>query len=390
MRWRSLPIALAVAAAGGPSMAGQAQDGAVTWGGLVIVDAWTLLEGGQDEGTTVMVKAKGMLDIDAERALGWTGVTVHLSAIYTSDGAFSGDRVGDGQTISNIETGVEVLRPYEVWIERRWEPGSLSVRAGLYDFNTEFDALEHSALFLNSSHGIGADIAQSGENGPLIFPAPGLALRVQGDPAPDWTVRGVVGEGAPGDADRLQSNRLNLSRDEGVLAAVEVERRLGNIRILFGGWGYSASFPDLRSEPPGAERTGTGGVYVRAEGEVWAASDGSRSLSAFGRLGVTDDRTNAIDTFASAGFVVRAPMSDRPDDLAGLAFAYTGLGEPVRRLRDRARASTPRSELNVEATWRIALSNGLALQSSVQFIDNPQDSDDEQAWTAGLRLELSR
>lgn len=52
--------------------------------------------------------------------------------------------------------------------------------------------------------------------------------------------------------------------------------------------------------------------------------------------------------------------------------------------------ATPRSELNIEATWRFALSDGLALQPSVQFIDTPQDSRADQAWTAGLRLEISR
>ncbi len=230
MRWRSLSLALVAAAAGEPVAAAQADEGPVRWGGLVIVDAWSLLEGGEDVGTSVLVKAKGTLDVDAERAWGWTGVSVHLSGLYTGDEAFSGDRVGDGQTVSNIETGVEVLRPYEVWIERRWEPGAVSVRAGLYDFNTEFDALEHSALFLNSSHGIGADIAQSGENGPLIFPTPGLAVRVQGDPAAGWTVRGVMAEGSPGDASRPERHRLTLSREEGVFAAIEVERRLGTAR----------------------------------------------------------------------------------------------------------------------------------------------------------------
>jgi porin len=390
MRWKALPIAVAMAAVAGPAMASQDEDRPVRWGGLIVVDVWSLLEGGEDPGTTVMLNATGSVDVDAERAWGWSGVTVHGSVLYAGDEAFSADRVGDGQVISNIETGVEVLRPYEVWIERRWAPGAVSVRAGFYDFNSEFDALEQSALFLNSSHGIGADIAQSGENGPLIFPAPGLALRVQGDPAENWTVRGVIGEGTPGDAARPERNRLILSREEGVFAAVEIERRLGEARVLLGGWTYSARFPDLQGLAVPAERTGNGGVYLRAESDVWVASDGSRTVSAFGRLGLADDRTNAIDTFVSGGLVMQGPLRGRPDDMAGLAFAYTALGGPARRLRTADGALTPRNELNIEATWRIALSEGLALQPSIQFVDTPQDSGADQAWTAGLRLEISR
>lgn len=371
-------------------MAAQENDRVVRWGGLVIVDVWSLLDGGEDPGTTVLLNAIGTVDVDAERAWDWAGVSVHGSVLYSGDEAFSADRVGDGQTISNIETGVEVLRPYEIWIERRWGPGAASVRAGLYDFNSEFDALEHAALFLNSSHGIGADIAQSGENGPLIFPAPGLAVRVQGDPAEDWTVRGLIGEGTPGDAARPERNRLTLSRDEGIFAAVEIERRLGPAKILLGGWTYSASAPDLLGGPLETDKAGNGGLYLRAEGEVWTASNGSKALSAFGRWGIADDRTNAVDTFVSAGFVVRGPISNRQDDLAGLAFAFTGPGGPALRQRAITGDATPRRELNIEATWRIALSEELALQPSIQFIDAPQDSRADQAWTAGLRLEVSR
>jgi porin len=51
------------------------------------------------------------------------------------------------------------------------------VKIGLYDLNSEFDVIEAAALFLNPSHGIGPDFAQSGRNGPSIFPVTSLAIR---------------------------------------------------------------------------------------------------------------------------------------------------------------------------------------------------------------------
>lgn len=44
----------------------------------------------------------------------------------------------------------------------------LSLLFGLYDLNSEFDTQETSSIFINPSHDIGAEYAQSGKNLPSI------------------------------------------------------------------------------------------------------------------------------------------------------------------------------------------------------------------------------
>ena len=67
-----------------------------------------------------------------------------------------------------------------------------SIKFGLYDLNSEFDAIEAAALFINPSHGIGPDFSQSGRNGPSIFPLTSLALRADYKLDDHWLVRAVI------------------------------------------------------------------------------------------------------------------------------------------------------------------------------------------------------
>src|SRR3546814_8879648 len=70
---------------------------------------------------------------------------------------------------------LRALRLYEAWIDQKIGDAA-SVRIGLYDLNSEFGALDTAGFFVSSPHGIGTDFAQSGRNGPSIFPATSLEL----------------------------------------------------------------------------------------------------------------------------------------------------------------------------------------------------------------------
>ncbi|MDQ3482646.1 MAG: carbohydrate porin, partial [Pseudomonadota bacterium] len=133
--------------------------------------------GGLGRGTRYLDNFDMTLTVDGERALGWRGATLFAYGLYNNGEPFSDDLVGAVQGVSNIETGVGAARLYEAWIEQRFASDRASVKLGLYDLNSEFDAIEAAALFLNPSHGIGPDFSQSGRNGPSIFPVTSLAIR---------------------------------------------------------------------------------------------------------------------------------------------------------------------------------------------------------------------
>jgi porin len=211
---------------------------------------------------------------------------VHLYALYNNGADFSGTRYPRGWVASNIETGTPAVRLYEAWIEQSLADDKLSLRAGLYDLNSEFDALDAAGLFINPAHGIGTDFSQSGLNGPSIFPVTSLAVRVQYRIDQATTLRAAVLDGVPGDPTAPRRTAIKLGRGDGALLVGEVDRTFGDWRLIAGYWRYTAPFDDLletaRAGVP-TQRRGAQGAYLRGEGLIAGAKQGS-GLDAFFRL----------------------------------------------------------------------------------------------------------
>ena len=110
----------------------------------------------------------------------WPGAMVVTSAslIHTTGGDISGRYVGDLQGLNNIEAD-GALRLYDFWTEIRFGHG-VATRVGLLDLNAEFDAPVTSSFFIGPPFGIGTDLAQTGENGPAVFPVTSLGVRFAG------------------------------------------------------------------------------------------------------------------------------------------------------------------------------------------------------------------
>ena len=170
----------------------------VTYTGEVIGNA----AGGLQRGTRYLDNLDIIFEADMEKLVGWNGAQVHVYGLYNNGTSIS-DLVGDTQAVSNIETGSAALRLYEAWVDQKIGD-QLSLRVGLYDLNSEFDALDAAGLFVSSPNGIGTDFAQSGQNGPSIFPSTSLAARLAFTPAEGWTVRAAVLDGVPPNATHNQ------------------------------------------------------------------------------------------------------------------------------------------------------------------------------------------
>jgi len=149
-------------------------------------DFWQVPTGGLESGGAYLDDLDVQLAVDLEQAIGWQGAQFFFYAIYNDGNELSGDKIGDLNGVSNIETGLEALRVQEAWIDQTFADGRLSLRGGMYDLNSEFDAGEVRALFLGSSHGMGTEFGQTGLNGPSVFPVTSLGARL------NWS----FGEGA--------------------------------------------------------------------------------------------------------------------------------------------------------------------------------------------------
>lgn len=334
--------------------------------------------GGLRRGTRYLDNLDIVFEADMERLVGWTGAQVHVYGLYNNGKSIS-DLVGDTQAVSNIEAGTRALRLYEAWIDQKIGD-SLSVKAGLYDLNSEFDALDAAGLFVSSPHGIGTDFAQSGRNGPSIFPSTSLTARLQWAPAEGWAVRAAVLDGVPGDPDHPGRTAIKLGDGDGALLVGEVEAPLGGGKLLLGRWQYSARFE--RNDGTGTGK-GNAGTYVR--GEFPLIDRAERKVDAFFRLGTAAGRFNMFDGFASGGLKFSGWVPGREEDEFGVALAAAFTSDSY-----RAATGAGSSEVAIEATYRAPIASWLSLQPSVHYIRNPSAAPGvADTLVLGLRAEAS-
>jgi porin len=288
--------------------------------------------------------------------------------LQATDGAnFSKSVVGDAQIVSNLDApaGIRVL---DAWIARDFG-GEGGFKTGIVDLNSEFDVQATGALFLNSSHGIGPDFSQSGENGPSIFPNTGLGLAGWWLPDDHWQLKAGVFEGVSGDPAHPGRTALSFSNNEGVLLVFEARNHITPYIVAGGGmWRYTAQFAPLDGS---RSISGNYGVYAIIDGSLYGAPDGGRSgLSGWLRVGFADDKINPIAAAIGGGLVYTGPFG-RSADQAGVAFGYVRFGSPGQRAAAAAGTPIGSSETTAEATYSFALSESLIVQPDIQYVFSP-------------------
>jgi len=365
----------------------------IEWSALYTGDALWNVHGGLREGSAYLDYIEVAAGFDAGRALGRGDLSLYASAFRRNQPTFSDRYVGDAMVVSNIDAS-SPMQVQEAWFDWQFAadgPGSL--RMGLYDLGAEFDVLESRALFLNSAYGIGHDLAQTGLNGPSIYPLTALGARFAWAPRDRWLFKAAVVDGVPGDPEERGRSRLHLSRSEGALWITEAKAGNRHVRAGIGYWRYTTDFTELR--PAGADgtvrsRNDNAGGYVMAEFSSGAAAGTEEPLwSAFLRAGNAEDHINVFDRFLAAGVVHRSAWPRRYGSYLGFAVAEARVGDAYRELRAADGFATESCERNVELTWRFPLGEHAAVQPDLQYVRNPGgDPLIPDAWVVGLRVEL--
>ena len=133
-------------------------------------------------------------------------------------------------------------------------------------------------------------------------------------------------------------------------------------------------------------------IYGIMDQLVWRAPDskGPKGIGLFGRVIGAPTEQNLVDFYADGGITFSGMIPNRPDDLLGIGFAYTGisrefnaaeLGEPVAR----------NYEALIEVCYTYQIQSGWTLQPDFQYIFQPGGNvpgvDDAAVW--GVRTTLN-
>lgn len=352
------------------------------------VDTWSLVSGGKKSGSGQMnnLDVKAYADLDHYAGLPRTLIEAHL--FYNDGGAFSGDHVGDAQGVSNIETGVRLLRVHQAWIEYSGIRRDWSIRGGLMDVNSEFDSLQASGVFLASAHGMGTDIAQSGLNGPSTFPSTSVGIRTTFAVGDSSKLRTAIMDAVPHDPEYPKRSVIRLSAREGLFAINEFDYSNAAFRLLAGRWMYSRKQDGMSLGGGGATCHRSAGVYVRGE---MLAGNGDASPRAFFRVGTATGGANVFDRFASMGIAWNGIGTIRAEDETGLAIIWARTGPAYRRALRESGIGGSDAEAGIELTHRFSVSDGLAIQPSIQYVIDPAARKEARnALVVGLRLAFRR
>ncbi len=246
LRHLSISVLAGTAVMAGVSSVALGQDSTptVSLGMTYTGDLWANTTGGLRHGEKYLDNLDLTATIDAEKAFQIPGGTFFFYGLYNNDKTLSDTLVGDLHTVSNIDT-TTAFRLYEAWYEQAFGGDRGSLKVGLYDLNSEFDAIDTAGLFLLSSHGIGPDFAQTGQNGPSIFPVTSLAARLQFQISDTVLVRAAVLDAVPGSLVHTRRTAVKLGNGDGALVVGEIEADLNGTIAAVGGWTYTADFDDL-------------------------------------------------------------------------------------------------------------------------------------------------
>jgi porin len=393
-------------------------------------DLFKPVRGGLSRDPVALDNLDLLLHLSLNPLLGLRGTSIRVH-VQSNRGSPVTSEVGSLQGVSNLEAPRE-WRLYEAWVAHQFGSPRLSILAGIYDVNSEFDVLPGAGDFLNSSFGFGPEYDHGGPEGPSTYPATGLAMRLRWEPSTNLYGLLGVSDGVPGDQGH---GRFSLSDEEGALVSMEVgyarplldvatasaetvqpwgrgrraaaqgvtvgrpivrgvRRQIGrgrqivdvSAKLAFGGWAYTKRLDPWNPDDSGRR---SWGLYLLAEKLLAHEADASGSLSGFARAGVAANGVNQVSLAAAGGLVYRGLLPGRPDDTAGLGLAYARNGDPFLELHRLEGHTLEDTETVFEFTYRAELGSAFLFQPNLQWIQNPgMEPDVGDALVLGLRLHL--
>lgn len=333
--------------------------------------------------------------VAGEQAFKLPGSTLFFH-ILNNHGGKPNERIGATQGIDNIEVEVNTTKLLQAWFQQQFLDDKFSLLAGLYDVNSEFYVTDSSGTFIHPSFGIGAELAQTGENGPSIFPTTSFGLRGRWQMSQAWYAQAVVLDGVPGNPNNAHGTHIRFDNGDGILWLLEAghskSTESDKAKAAVGVWRYSAGFDDLQDLNGGGApvRRSNAGVYALAEKTMYRPQPGSaRRLDGFVRLGTANADVNQLNFSIAFGATYVGLFATRPDDTFGVGVAGAKNGGKFRALVRAAGDPAPSWEIAYELTYRAQIASWLAVQPMLQYVSYTGDAGARDATIAGLRIEAS-
>jgi porin len=346
---------------------------ALDWQLLYIGDGVYGFSGPFSNQSTMMDNLLLNLTVDSEQLIHLKKNTMFFTVLGTWGGS-PNNIIGSAQGIDNIEANNRTALLYQAWTEQKLLDDHLAVLVGLYDFNSEFAVTDSALIFIMPPMGAPAEIAQTGVNGPSVYPVTSLAARVKITPSDKWYIMLGAFDGVPGNPNHPYGTHVDLVKNNGLFWALENGVNLGTdnrkYKFAVGSWFYTQTTSALLDWQPSRNY----GLYGMVDIPVYRVSkDSERGINVFLRPGIANTQVNMFSPAIGGGVYWKGPLAKRPDDAFGVAFSYAD------STADYVLANQPTALLAenlVEATYSLEINKHLVLQSSLEWV-LPQNQSSE-------------
>jgi porin len=355
------------------------------------------VSGGQQRGWTYEGRLGLILDADLGALAGWKGATLHASVHQIHGAPPTPDRVDALAAVSGIEAE-PATRLFNLWVEQQIGQAA-SLRVGQFTAAQEFVVSPTASLFVNSTFGWPAILAQDLPSGGPAYPLATPGVRFSFHPIPRMTALLAVFNGDPagpggGDPQRRDRSGFNSFRISGAPFLIgEAQFALGGqpasptASLRLGAWSYRGRVASQRYDVDGlplADPSGSGRP-ARLEGDtgIYSIVDvnlpplAGRPAALFARVAATSSDRNLISTYADAGATLSGLFKRRPNDSLGVAAAVSVISAGARGFdtdvnRFSANAVPVRDhEIIVELSYQARVRSFWTLQPDIQFIVHP-------------------
>jgi porin len=375
-------------------------------------DALGDVSGGVQRGWTYEGRLGLIFDADLGALAGWDGASLHASIHQIHGEPPTPGHVGSLAAVSGIEAE-PATRLFNLWIEQKiGQAGAL--RVGQFTAAQEFFVSPTAALFVNSTFGWPAILAQDLPSGGPAYPLATPGVRFSYHPDARTTLLLAVFNGDPagpggGDPQRRDRSGLNSFRVSGPPFLIgEAQVALGPdaanpaATLRLGAWSYTGRVASQRYDADGrsladplssgapARLSGDAGVY--SVFDVTLPPLAGRPAAVFARVAATASDRNLISTYADAGASLTGVFPQRPKDSLGVAAAVSEISAGARGFDADANRFSPASvpvrdhEIVLEASYQAHVTSLWSLQPDVQYVVHPGGGAGLPNGAAGRRI----
>lgn len=345
--------------------------------------------GGLKQGATYEGRLDGEFDFNLEKLLGLKGAAIHTNVYQIHGRGLSGNNLLDLFTTSGIEAYPDT-KLYEAWFEQKFAEDKVAVRVGQLAADTEFFVSQTATLFVNSTFGWPASLANDLPSGGPAYPLATPGVRVKLKPTDSITVLAALFNGDPAGVYRPGANNiLPQLRDVGgtdfrvqdpplLLAEAQFAYNQekdakglpGTVKV-----GYFHHFEQFASLDPGVTTNlrGNDGAYAIIDQTIYTEPDApaSQGASAFLRLSGQPGDRNIFNFYVDGGVSYKGLLHDRPDDTTGISFAYGGISPSASATDALAGGPVRDYQALIEATYQYVVLPGFTVQPDFQYVFHP-------------------